>query len=74
METIASNEEVRFVDASTTVAIPRSQWFDLGGMSNLSESNKDVLGTILSTGDSGKKSSFLVKIKADVNNEGFTQK
>jgi type II/III secretion system protein len=61
-------DSFRFVDASTTVTIPRSQWFDLGGMSNISERNKDILGTILSTGDSSEESSFLMQIKADVNN------
>ncbi len=60
-------ESFRFVDASTTVTIPKSQWFDLGGISNSSESDKDIFGSILSTGDSSEANNFLMKIKADIN-------
>ena len=56
----------RFVDAATTITVPRSQWVDLGGMSSSSGNNSDVLGRILSTVDLDRKNNFLIKIKADV--------
>ncbi len=59
-------DSFRFVDATTSVTIPRSQWFDLGGMSNMSESQEDVLGTILSTGGAGDENGFFMRIKADI--------
>jgi len=60
-------DSFRFVDASTTVTIPRSQWFELGGMRNSLESDKEIFGRILSTGSSSEMNTFLMKIKADIN-------
>ena len=60
------SDSFRFVDAATTVTIPKSQWFDLAGVSNNSERSRDILGSILSTGDSSAGQSILMKIKADV--------
>jgi len=60
------SDSFRFVDAATTVTIPKSQWFDLAGVSNNSERSRDVLGSILSTGDSSEEQSILMRIKADV--------
>jgi hypothetical protein len=59
-------DSFRFVDAATTITVPRSQWVDLGGMSSSIGNNSDVLGRILSTGDLDRKNNFLIKIKADV--------
>lgn len=60
-------DSFRFMDASTTVTIPRSQWFELGGMRNSLESDKEIFGRILSTGSSNEINTFLMKIKADIN-------
>lgn len=65
MENGRSNS-FRFAEAATTMTIPRSQWFELGGISNLSRGKEDLFGTLLSTGDYSDKSSILMKIKADV--------
>lgn len=60
-------DSYRFVDGATRVTIPRSKWIALGGASNLSTTDNDILGTILSTGDSKTKDNFIIQIKADVN-------
>ncbi len=60
------SDSFRFAEAATTITIPRSQWFDLGGIRNLSWGKEDLFGTLLSTGDYSEKSSLLIKIKADV--------
>lgn len=59
-------DSFRFVEAATTVTIPRSQWVDIGGMSSIRADSSDVLTKILSTRDLDRKDSFLIKIKADV--------
>jgi len=59
-------DSFRFIDAATTITIPRSQWVNMGGMSSSSGKNLDILGRILSTRDLDRKSNFLIKIKADV--------
>ena len=59
-------DSFRFVDAATTITVPRSQWVDLGGISSSSGNNSNILGRILSTGDLDRKNNFLIKIKADV--------
>ena len=59
-------DSFRFVDAATTVTIPRSKWVDIGGMSSIRADNSDVLTKILSTKDLDRKDNFLIKIKADV--------
>ena len=60
-------DSFRFVDASTTVTIPRSEWFELGGIHNSLENDHDIFGRILSTGSSSEMNKFLMKIKADIN-------
>ncbi len=56
----------RFVDAATTITVPRSQWVDIGGMSSSSGNSTGVLGRILSTENLDRTDNFLIKIKADV--------
>lgn len=56
----------RFVDAATKVTIPRSEWVDLGGIKTVSENRKDILGIILSTGESNSKSGLYMRLKADI--------
>ncbi len=60
-------ENFRFVDASTTISVPHSEWVEFGGVNSLVERDSDILGTILASGDFSEKSSILMKIKADVN-------
>lgn len=59
-------ETFRFVDAATRVTLPRSQWFALGGMSSVTTKNNDILGTIISTGESDRGEGFALRIKTDV--------
>jgi hypothetical protein len=59
-------DSYRFAEAATTVTISRSQWFDLGGVSDVSQGREDLFGVLLSTGDYGDSSSMLMRIKADV--------
>lgn len=56
----------RFVDAATRVTIPRSEWVDLGGIRTVSENRKDILGIILSTGESSSESGLYMRLKADI--------
>jgi hypothetical protein len=59
-------ETYRFVDASTEVSIPRSQWSEVGGISNMIEGRNDLFGTILSAGSSREQERVRILIKADV--------
>lgn len=59
-------ETYRFVDASTEISIPRSQWSEIGGLSNRLEGRNDIIGAILSTRSSREQESVRMLIKADV--------
>ena len=54
-------DSFRFVDASTTVTIPRAEWFELGEIHNRLEGDNDIFGRILSTGSTSKINKFLMK-------------
>lgn len=59
-------DSYRFVDAATRVTIPRSKWVDLGGIRTVSKRKKDILGIILSTGESSSESGLYMRLKADI--------
>ncbi len=61
-------ESFRFVDASTTISVPQSEWVEFGGVSSMQARNTDILGIFLATGDSSEESSVLMRIRADVDN------
>ncbi len=59
-------ESYRFVEASTEITIPLSQWAEVGGMGNRIESRNDVIRAILSTGSMQEQERVRILIKADV--------
>lgn len=59
-------ETYRFVDASTEISIPRSQWSEVGSMGSRLENRNDFIGAILATGSSRERERIRILIKADV--------